>query len=507
MKRKILLSALLILLTLSLNPVSAYHEGEYGAHLEGEGTAKDPYLIQELEDLFEVYKEEEKYYALANDIDASETENWGDRMVSRHKEGGEGFPPIDDNSSSAKRFEGVFNGRNHTISGLYIKRPKLEHTGLFRILREGTIKNLKLENVHIQGGTEVGGIVGESVDGKIVNVHVSGTLVGGEGEYDDSIGGVVGRNHGDVINSTVDIEVEGKERVGGIAGITYTENTSIVNSHAEGTIGGESYVGGIVGMNSQKLSGSSANVEATGNKAGGLAGENKGRITDSYAVGTVKGKNSGGLVGRNKNVINRSWASPSIRSGEQVGGLVGVNQGKIARSFSNGTISVVSSGALAYENQGTVINSYTTTKLEKGEDLLTGRMISYNRGNIKKSYVAGDNQISERKIARQQSGTLNETYWERTSDEEVRYPQGTGLRPSEMMGQSARANMDLEFGKVWTATQGYPRLSWTGADAVAGSPNQDSQSSNPGNSSPRKESGESEGGLFDPIFSFFGSLF
>ena len=59
----------------------------------------------------------------------------------------------------------------------------------------GTVQNLKLENVNINGGSNAGGIAGSN-NGTITGCMVTGTVSG-----QDNVGGVVGyNNHGTVEN-------------------------------------------------------------------------------------------------------------------------------------------------------------------------------------------------------------------------------------------------------------------------------------------------------------------
>jgi len=89
--------------------------------MDGEGTTTDPYIIQTLQDLQDIrdHSGTRKYYVLANDIDASETEEWNHNGSYY-----EGFLPLG-------VFKGSFEGNCHTISGLYINRPDGEYQGLF----------------------------------------------------------------------------------------------------------------------------------------------------------------------------------------------------------------------------------------------------------------------------------------------------------------------------------------------------------------------------------------
>ncbi|MEI8223751.1 MAG: peptidoglycan-binding protein [bacterium] len=172
--------------------------------LTGTGTELDPYMISSCVALQAVGNDVstlDKYYALASDIDCSDTINWNS---------GKGFRPLGEiavngnNISSGfnhQSFTGVFDGQNHKISGLYINRgvnnSELDgyYVGLFRTIAAGAeVKNLELENVNITAaGKNIGAFAG-GLSGTLTNVSSSGTVQGQE-----NVGGLVG-SHVDANN-------------------------------------------------------------------------------------------------------------------------------------------------------------------------------------------------------------------------------------------------------------------------------------------------------------------
>ncbi|MCF0197539.1 MAG: hypothetical protein HUK03_10020, partial [Bacteroidaceae bacterium] len=71
--------------------------------------------------------------------------------------GGVNFQPI---GLSTNRYTGTFNGNGHTISQLYVSKPGATDIGLFGIVRDATIKNLKLDNTCFIAGDHYIGLVG-----------------------------------------------------------------------------------------------------------------------------------------------------------------------------------------------------------------------------------------------------------------------------------------------------------------------------------------------------------
>ena len=174
-------------------------------------------------------------YELANDIDASATVGWN---------AGAGFLPI---GRTAPYFTGTLDGKNHTITGLFINRPATDDVGLFGYIKGGIIKNLYLEDSDITADDYVGGLTGDTLDGaEITNVHVQGTVVG-----DAFVGGFAGwvgeTATPDIFTRcSADVDVTGT-RVGGFAygvgSATFSQCYSI--GDVESTVG---FAGGFIGI-------------------------------------------------------------------------------------------------------------------------------------------------------------------------------------------------------------------------------------------------------------------
>ena len=143
----------------------------------GRGTSSDPYTIKTAQQLQNMNLAKGYYFALVSDID----------MSSYLSATGTGWIPI---GTKEKPFSGTFNGRNHTISGLWINQPSNNNIGLFGLTTsspriENTI--LKTGNKGITGNINVGGICGYLSGGSIINCSVDGTISG-----EDYVGGICG---------------------------------------------------------------------------------------------------------------------------------------------------------------------------------------------------------------------------------------------------------------------------------------------------------------------------
>jgi len=260
---------------------------------------KKSYLITDLAELQWMKNDLGSNYTLADDIDAAD---------SRLFFGGKGFEPIGVAVSfwldSPDSFHGLFDGCNHTISGLFINRSHTNYVGLFgAISQEGIVKNVGLIDVNVSGYDFVGGVVGLN-RGLLTNTYNTGIV---NGEY--YIGGLVGWNeYGTVSNSYVTATVSGDNQVGGLVG---RNGATVSNSYVTGTVRGRFYVGGLVGENFYgcTVENSYASVNVNGfSSVGGLVGLNRGKVTNSCSMGNVNGDiRVGGLIGFRGAVSNSFW--------------------------------------------------------------------------------------------------------------------------------------------------------------------------------------------------------
>ncbi|MFO7793091.1 MAG: hypothetical protein R6W73_08985, partial [Candidatus Saliniplasma sp.] len=204
--------------------------------LSGEGTEDDPYLIYDVYDLQNMNDDLGANYSLANDIDASETEEWN---------GGKGFLPVGDENES---FSGTFDGNGYEIRGLYINRPETSYVGLFGAVSRGVIRDIGLVDTKVIGYAYVGSLMGLNVVSTVEKSYATGTVTG-----DLSVGGLGGflYNNSVVEYSYAICDVSGNRSVGGLVG---TSIGLVRNSYFVGEITGESYLGGLIGKESTYIS-------------------------------------------------------------------------------------------------------------------------------------------------------------------------------------------------------------------------------------------------------------
>ncbi len=396
---------------------------------EGSGTVDDPYMIYDVKDLQNMSDDLTAHYALANDIDASETIGWN---------GGQGFKPIGPNNDL--QFTGSLDGKNHTITELYINRPTRDFVGLFgSIGYEGSIEHVGMVDNEIYGRDYVGGLAGAN-EGVIYSSYTTGST---EGE--ELVGGLVGLNYlGMIFNSCTLGNVHGIYYVGGLTG--YNGLGFVIFSYATGNIYGSEFVGGLVGIDEDGMVAYSyATGKVTGDFAiGGFMGGNweESIAVGSYATGETKGKGwVGGFLGQNVGNVSDSYARGDVtytdKSYENIGGFVGLNY------------------------QATIINSYSTGKVlfQYGDD-------PDNKGFVGQAYHGGDFEMSG-------------NFWDiQTSSQSDTAGFATGLTTEEMKHIMTYRSSDWDIGKVpsincrkidhlWNIVnhETYPFFSWEYLDA------------------------------------------
>lgn len=130
--------------------------------------------------------------------------------------------------TSFYRYQGVFDGQNHVIRGLYLS-PGNAYTGLFGV-SSGTIKNLSIADSTISGGNDVGAIVGMANGGsQIINCHNAAPVSGNV-----RVGGIAGGFMGTLQNCSNSGAVTGA--TGNIGGIVGFQQGIIANCFNTGTV-------------------------------------------------------------------------------------------------------------------------------------------------------------------------------------------------------------------------------------------------------------------------------
>ena len=253
----------------------------------GDGTAENPYTIKKAEQLraFAGSMNDKidytgKFVALDADIDVS----------------GSAWNPI---GGSEYAFNGTFDGRGHSVSGLSLGSEETPfaldkenlYIGLFGVLSSGAyVKNVSVDvafYTSYEASAYVAGIAGYT-DGNRTNGNFTGAVIDG-----CNVTGTI-KHVGD----------KGNQFVGGIVGMQY--KGAVINSASKINVSGIvksgdlAEVGGLVGLNNRGLVAncrSDSNVYGSGNRENGNEGMavvsslvacNAGSLVNCYAAGNVE---------------------------------------------------------------------------------------------------------------------------------------------------------------------------------------------------------------------------
>ena len=345
------------------------------AYASGEGTQQEPWVIKTPEQLAKLWNNMNgnnnhgniEYFILGNDIDLSGM-IWGSR----------GGPYYEYDAV----FNGIFDGRGYSITGLYINNRLTIPQGLFNYLAPyASIKYVNVEGSINCSDQYVGGIVGYSqgdIEGCSFSGHIStsGDYVGGIAGYTKKaiskchnkgtikgsnwVGGIVGQSESNTsINSCSNIgNIIGTNEVGGIAG----QGEYIDECHNTGNIAGGDYIGGIVGKTVEALR-NVANCYNTGIVSGsqyiaGIVGYNKGENFRCYNTGKVSGTfKVAGIAAYAEKLLWNCYNTGDIDGTEEVGGLAGLTSlNEIKCCYNTGKVTGIKSGSLAGYSVGATVN-------------------------------------------------------------------------------------------------------------------------------------------------------
>ena len=248
-------------------------------------------------------------------------------------------------------------------------------------LNNGRIHNVSISG-EVSGNAKVGGLTGSNI-GEVVDSFAD-VSVSGRNE----IGGLVGISEGRVAGSHAMGKVWGRLNVGGLLGWS-GKSGLITGSYFTGDAIGTQVLGGLAGRNEGEITRSYSAGTVSGrpvantqqvsrlglavSHAGGLVGLNRshGSITKSYSIAQVGGDyRAGGLVGGNNGTIIATYAAGDVAGESAVGGLLGVNFGggvvvtsyAAGRTIKRGEDGFSFGGLIGSNSEGSrVIDSYWNT--------------------------------------------------------------------------------------------------------------------------------------------------
>ena len=329
---------LLMLAGISAFAQTSVWDGTAVSWTQGSGTEDDPYLIasaQNLAYLAEmvnggVNQYAGKWFKLTTDINLNELD----------------WTPIGNNNTTSARFDGNFDGDNHSISGLKISSSTLRWCGLF-------------------GYVSVTG----DADRVLKNLNVSGTL--STTASNSYCGGIVGyANYNTSFdNCSNSASASAKSYTGGLIGYA-NAGATVNNCNNIGTITSSGYSGGLIGYGGGTVtitdchnSSSVYTSSSSYSYSGGLIGYgnstitmnncwNSGSVVSSLSTSSLSGSNpnpySGGLIGYGSSSTTINNCS---NSGNVTANLNNTNTGNSSsqvscNSYSGGIIGNIYSGTI-----------------------------------------------------------------------------------------------------------------------------------------------------------------
>lgn len=383
-------------------PVGVWTDEEFVAEsfAGGSGTKDDPYKIETAGQLAKLAADinsgvedknhSKEYFILTKDID-----------LSAHK-----WEPIGIcKNNSGKSFQGYFDGKENSITGLYVDETTEQNSaGLFGYVTGYEIKNLIVEGGYVttaDSGNQydaAGILIGNAPRGYGMTISIKNCTVSGTVETNTAIsGGLVGKNsYGSYENCTADVNIIGAGKAGGFVGEDY--NGKYSNCTAKGKVSGAWSVGGFAGIlffgTTVEKCASYGKVEATDWNTGGFVGYVKNGVKIEKCV---------------------SYSDVSNTVNMKVGGFVGTNDGKqgdnvINKSHAVGKIACAQSnfppgGFIAFDEKGTTNGcSFDKTKNAdingvgcvgtEGINDIAGETTQKVLSNICRDYYDGHNSIT-----------------------------------------------------------------------------------------------------------------
>lgn len=337
---------------------------------KGNGTERDPYLIETLADLMALSDSVNFITSIpagAKYAKAFEGKHFKQTKAINAK--GVLFPPIG-GTDGIFRFAGTYNGDKKTISNLTVNTGSRGYAGLFgcadtvAVIRNvtmsaptvqsagyyytgcvaaeslGLMENCTVTNGTVSGTLVVGGVAGSA--GPTHNCSFTGTIIG-----ESQVGGVmaVTRDSCSFLSATsTTITLTGRQeqtQVGGVSGtLTYHRGGAITDSYFSGKIiltRSTQFAGGIVGAvtNASVIRCFSlAEIVSAVNSGSAMGGIVGGAIAttvrDCYFAGEnmVSGSNSGGIIGYMMNAPGVGYPDHSTLTNCYISGMVNPTLGR-----------------------------------------------------------------------------------------------------------------------------------------------------------------------------------
>lgn len=472
--------------------VAAVAEGTEAMGLGGgSGTERDPYLINTYSDLLqfaaninngESYKDQ--YVALGSDIVANDTSDFSKWSSSNKPENI--FKSIDG-------FEGHFDGKHHTIEGLYIYTWNSNDLGFFGEIESDTpvtIKNVNFKNCYVSGGASndsLGGIVGSAEVLKMEGCIFMGVVQGSDST--NCIGGLIGK-----LEYSTENTIKNCTNFADIYGGDFKTGLNILNGACTvGGIGGTIEIERNLETKEVQIEGCKnyGNIYSSANYTGGLFGQLSYRdrksnnavslalkmlnVGDITSTGTGENAYTGGVIG-NLSLVTNSYANVTqcANYGDVTGG--GVTAGVIGKSALNnqniyysGLYNVGDVCSTGSDYAAGVVGEVSTsnTSMVYLED-------SFNKGSVSGNSSYGGYGILAKKKGNKDASLNGGLYILTGSAKNSSSGKGMSVNYLEASDfKKAEKFPAFDFDNVWKMNTNHPVFQWETSDFVTTISNND----------------------------------
>ena len=341
-------------------------DGELPTGMTGKGTEAEPFVLKTADHLawFRDFVNEGNMKACAKIADDVKEI---DMSTVCHKADAEkqvtelSWIPI--GTSYTNRYQGTFDGNGKTISNLYIINAAAGYVGFFGYAEKGSIKNITFDNAKVKSTVDyyTGILAGF---GELCIIENIKTLANCSVEGKNGVGGIAGMASGDIGNCENHAMVNGANSVGGIVGDYRESGKSIISCANYGVLTGTgNYVGGIAGNFDSGTIQNCANYgDVTGtNYVGNLIGDGyicnlNNVLGTGNVIATSDTERAGLLVG---NIGNSSSTASGI--------LAYNSSAKLTFNKTEQTgnaVKAIGKGSLTYPEK---IKAFTAEQLKSGE--------------------------------------------------------------------------------------------------------------------------------------------
>ena len=341
-------------------------DGELPTGMTGKGTEAEPFELKTAEHLawFRDFVNEGNMEAcakIADDVKEIDMSTVCHKADAEKQVAELSWTPI--GISLGNKYQGTFDGNWKTISNLYIINAASSSVGFFGYAEKGSIKNITFDNAKVKSTVDhyTGILAGF---GELCIIENIKTLANCSVEGKNGVGGIAGMASGDIGNCENHAMVNGANGVGGIVGDYRGSGKSIISCANYGVVTGTgNSVGGIAGdFGSGTIQNCANYCDITGaDIVGNLIGDGSicnlnNVLGTGNVIATSDTERAGLLVGR---IINSSSTASGILAYNSSAKLT-IN--KIEQT--GNAVKAIGKGSLTYPEK---IKAFTAEQLKSGE--------------------------------------------------------------------------------------------------------------------------------------------